>query len=380
MMSNDNEIARAIEMRTTFIKHMLRKCCSAIQRKSKRVYTKIKRKIQKSMKRIKEIICICSTDSSTAAQNVQIQQSNGLLLEAKEESMHWQEVESILFGYISEKEQKEELREKHALSEEYTKSLDELEEFIAQMQAILEQTMHMRETVQVALVLFFYLVHNKYTISQTLQEAEKAYHKSDKADKMDCMDNGVVIYLVVRCMQLSPNTNYFISQQESLKQAYLLLQGKVVASLVERRKNRCQSKEGIMFYIAVAECMREVIEQKLNQAELLYNKAKEGMLLEDALDKYEQSNKECFYDIYKYPESEPMELDEIVAPEKTMKELMTSPLFRRIRKRNIKNGTVQEKNASALLPEEVEERERGLVYIKNTGVPTPIIRCIQLEK
>lgn len=238
IMSGANDQERTIEARNAPTIHTLKKYLSAIQRKSKKVHAKVGRRIKKSVQSIKELGRIFRTES----------QSN-----------HTEQVDN---SSLKDKN-------KPIASTQYNhkKSLDKAEEFIVQLQDILEHTGPMQNIMHAAIVLFFYLVHNKYAITQTLREAEQAYHNSEekKTDEAEEIESELVVYLVISFMHLSPAASHLLLQREKLRDAYFLLQATIIASLVDKDTNAQHSKEGAIFCVAVAECIRKTVEDRLIQ-------------------------------------------------------------------------------------------------------------------
>lgn len=254
-----------IVLQDSFIADKFKKYLNAIQKKGKQIHMKLTKEIKKSLKSIKSFATMCTTDLSIEVQNEQIRQPNDLPIEDKDKPMISQP-EETLEKVIREEEA--EFTETLTFLDEQNRLLDVTEEFISEMQSIIEQTAHMRNTVHIAIVLFFYLVHNKYTITQTLQKKEQEYHNSETeetadTDRMGGMSNELVVCLVIQCMQLSSATNCLLEHREKLKEAYFLLQATIITFLVDRKKNSQHSKEGIMFCIAVAEYIRDTVEANL---------------------------------------------------------------------------------------------------------------------
>ncbi|KAI5191100.1 hypothetical protein NEMIN01_1369 [Nematocida minor] len=63
-----------------------------------------------------------------------------------------------------------------------------------------------------------------------------------------------------------------------------------------------------------------------------------------------------------------------------MNNLMTSPLFKKQREKNIQEGNIEERDISSCSPEELRGIDACINYIRHVGVPTPIARGINFDE
>lgn len=287
MLEQNNDLALILWEGNNSISYFLKKCLRAVRRKAEKARKKTKKHVLKSVKSIKALALMCSSDPSREEEPINDGDHAVEIIIVKEEPLfdlavqkpadleNPESVSPALEEPICAAQVQVETQDPNTaldtkevpLSSDQPASSGKAETFITQILEVIKQTSYMRDTLYVAIILFFYLVHNKYTITEELQNAEHAFHaaKKEESHSEETIQDEEMEILVDKCMATKPETTSYISQRKPLEEAYLLLQTTVIALILASTKKKEKSKEELVFYIAVARYIRDTVEKMIGE-------------------------------------------------------------------------------------------------------------------
>ncbi|KAI5144993.1 hypothetical protein NEPAR04_2307 [Nematocida parisii] len=275
-----------------------------------------------------------------------------------------------------------------------------LTEFIREIIDIVKNTAYMKCSSYSPLLIFFYLKQNRNhlheqwrtTISRNIE-----FHVSTADPNPVDMHRDVIEFLVAEALSPCPIMNYWLLRTESFQDAYAELYYSVINTLFQENKNNTRTEKIITLYCQVLRYVKDLITYAIQDlkegspcecteshlfTDLLFNLRKSVgvssfLAAEHTLSDKDVSAYDETEDVYVSSDDKPFgNSNEVPDPGAILENLMTSPLFQKLRAKNILDGTIQETSSGVLSPEEKKQLDSSISYVMRMGTPTPIVKCV----
>ncbi|OAG32934.1 hypothetical protein NEIG_02447 [Nematocida sp. ERTm5] len=275
-----------------------------------------------------------------------------------------------------------------------------LTEFIREIVDIVKNTAYMKCSSYSPLLIFFYLKQKRnhlYEQWRTTISRNIEFHISTVDPNPVDMHRDVIEFLMAEALSPCPIMNYWLLRTESFQSAYAELYYSVINTLFQENKNNTRTEKIIIFYCQVLKYVKDLITYTIQDlkegspgecteshlfTDLLFNLRKSVHVSSFLAGEHTLSDKDVsaydeIEDVYVSSDDKPLgNSSEVPDPVAILENLMTSPLFQKLRAKNILDGTIQETSPDAFSPEEKKQFDSSISYVMRMGVPTPIVKCV----